>query len=177
MDVARAEESARGEHAMSLLDHIVSQSFRDEEAGRVVVFSGDCRHRGYLVKSEAEELKIKSFLKMFFIAHLSILIFGNFLASAWASELNYALGRPAAHLFRTICVSLGMYSIVLGLPYFFVWRSYKKALANFVSPQDEVCVSGKPATRRSRFEIAALVVFGFATLILAGVIFYLVRAR
>jgi uncharacterized protein YjeT (DUF2065 family) len=177
MESARAEESARGEHAMSLLDAIVSRSFRDEEAGRVVVFMGDRRHRGYLVKSEADELKIKSFLKMYFIAHLSILVFGYFLASAWASELNYALGRPAAHLYRTFGIALGVYSVVVGLPYLLLWRSYKKAFLNFVSPQDEVYVSGKRLGRRSRFEIAALVALGFATLILGGVILYLVRPK
>jgi len=162
---------------MGLLDHIVSQSFRDEEVGRVVVFTADRRHRGYLVKSEADERKIKSFLKMFLSAHFSILILGYFLGSAWSMELNYALGRPAAHLYRTFGIALGVYSVVVGLPYFLLWRSYKKSLLSFVSPQDEVYVSGKRAGRRSRFEIAALAVFGFATLILGGVILYLVRAR
>jgi hypothetical protein len=177
MEAARAEDSAQGEHAMSLLDSIVSRSFRDEEAGRVVVFSGDRRHRGYLVRSEAEELKIRSFLKMFFSAHLSILLLGYLLASAWAMVLTNALGRPAAHMFRSVCISLGIYCIVVGLPYFLVWRSYKKSLLSFVSPQDEVYVSGKRAGGRPGIYVAVLTVLGFATLILAGVIFYLVRAK
>ena len=54
---------------MALLDSIVSANFRSENTGRVVVFPGDRRHRGYLVKSPAEELKIRSFLKMFYGAH------------------------------------------------------------------------------------------------------------
>jgi hypothetical protein len=42
---------------MALLDSIVGACFRDEKAGRVVVFSGDRRTRGYVVRSESEELK------------------------------------------------------------------------------------------------------------------------
>jgi hypothetical protein len=51
---------------MGLLDSIVGQCFRDEKAGRVVVFTGDRRNRGYLVKSTDQELKIKAFLKVSF---------------------------------------------------------------------------------------------------------------
>ena len=42
---------------MGLLDSIVSRSFRDEKAGRVVVFAGDRRNRGYVVRSDAEGTK------------------------------------------------------------------------------------------------------------------------
>lgn len=66
---------------MALLDSIVGASFRDEKAGRVVVFSGDRRTHGYVVRSASEELKIKSFLKMFYFAHFSILLLGYLLAS------------------------------------------------------------------------------------------------
>jgi hypothetical protein len=59
---------------MGFLDAVVGQCFRDEEAGRVAVFTGDRRNRGYLVKSVDEELKIRSFLKIFFSAQVSILI-------------------------------------------------------------------------------------------------------
>jgi hypothetical protein len=51
---------------MALLDFIVDANFRSEAVGRVVVFPGDRRHRGYVVKSQAEELKIRSFLRMFY---------------------------------------------------------------------------------------------------------------
>jgi hypothetical protein len=111
---------------MSLLDSIVGQCFRDEKAGRVVVFTGDRRNRGYLVKSTAQELKIRAFLKMFFCGHLSIFLLGYFLAYESSMELVYALGRPAAHLFRSIFIFLGIYFVV-GLPYLLFWRSYKKA--------------------------------------------------
>ncbi len=71
-----------------------------KKAGRVVVFPGDRRNRGYVVKSESKESRIRSFLKMFFYAHISILLLGNFLAMEWSRELNHALGRPTAHLYR-----------------------------------------------------------------------------
>jgi hypothetical protein len=61
---------------MGLIDALVSRSFRDTPAGRVVVFSGDPRKRGYLVRSPADEQRIRSFLKMFYFAELSILSLG-----------------------------------------------------------------------------------------------------
>lgn len=67
---------------MGFFDSLVSRSFRNEKAGRVVVFSGDRSHRGYLVRSAADELKIKSFLKMFLFAQLSIQSLGMFLTIA-----------------------------------------------------------------------------------------------
>ena len=68
---------------MGLLDFLVSRHFRDEEGGRVVVFQGDRRNRGYVVTSDAEESKIRSFLKMFHVADLAITILGGQLAIAW----------------------------------------------------------------------------------------------
>ena len=134
---------------MGLVDSIVGKSFRDEKAGRVVVFTGDRRNRGYVVKSESEELKIRSFLKMFYFAHFSILLLGMLVSNAWLTFIIHLqeLGRPAAHLLRTEGIYLGMYSLVVGLPYFLLWRSYKKALVSFVSAQDEVLVSGAQADK------------------------------
>jgi hypothetical protein len=57
---------------MGLLDAIVSNHFRDDQAGRVVALPVDRRLRGYLVKSESEELKIRAFLKMFYCAEWSL---------------------------------------------------------------------------------------------------------
>ena len=91
---------------MALLDSIVGAGFRDEKAGRVVVFSGDRRTRGYIVRSESEELKIRSFLKMFYFAHFSILFLGYFLSFEWSRQIYRALGRPEAHMFRAMCISL-----------------------------------------------------------------------
>jgi hypothetical protein len=97
---------------------------------------------------------------MFTAAHVSILILGYFLASEWSRELVYALGRPAAHLLRTMGIFLGIYSLVVLAPYILLWRAYKKALFSFVTAQDEVSASGRPAWSRQ----LALIVFGLIAL-------------
>jgi hypothetical protein len=162
---------------MGLLDSIVSNAFRDEKAGRVVVFSGDRRNRGYIVRSAAEELKIKSFLKMFYFAWLYILVLGPMLANAWSTFALHleGMGRPIEHMARNMGIALGVYCMVVGLPSFFLWKSYKKALPSFVSAQDEVMVSGQ--TRRQRHWKLVLVIFGLALLVLAVALVFLVRAK
>ena len=159
---------------MGLLDLLVAPCFRDEKAGRVVIFPGDRRNRGYVVRSEAEELKIRAFLKMFFCAHASILLLGGLLASGWSTDLRHALDRQAAHVLRTEGIFLGMYLLVVGVPYFLVWRSYKKAFVSFISPQDEVLVSGKRP--RQQQVLLAVAMTAFAIAILLGVIL-LIRTR
>jgi hypothetical protein len=150
---------------MALLDSIVGARFRDEKAGRVVVFFG--RTRGYVVRSESEELKIRSFLKMFYFAHFSILLLGYFLASEWSRGIYRALGRPEAHLFRAMRISLAVYLVVVAVPYFLLWRSYKKALMSFVSREDEVLVSGRRVGRQQMFIFiaAGLILLGLAVLL------------
>ena len=131
---------------MAILDLVVDSNFRSESAGRVVIFPG-LRRQGYLVKSTDEELKIRSFLKMFYFAHFAILSLGYFLAFEWSRELSYALGRQFVFVFR-MGITLAFCSFIMGVPYWLLWRSYKKALLSFVSAQDEVAVSGKGANRR-----------------------------
>jgi hypothetical protein len=160
---------------MSLLDTIVDANFRSEGAGRIVIFSGDRRHRGYLVKSPAEELRIKSFLKMFYFAYFSILSLGILLSSDWSTFLNHILGRPEDHLARTLGISIGVYSLVVGLPYWLLWRSFKKAILTFVSAQDKVVVSGKGAINK-RLLLVGVAVFAFAVLLMFGGLL-LVRAK
>jgi hypothetical protein len=150
---------------MSLLDLVVDTNFRDEKAGRVVVFSGVGRNKGYLVKSPADELKIKSFLKMFYFAHFAILSLGILLSSLCSTSLNHMLGRPEDHLARTMGLFLGIYLLVVGLPYLFLWRSFKKSIFTFVSAQDEVVVLGKgPSQQRLLW---ACLGFGTFALLLA----------
>lgn len=151
---------------MGLLDSIVSNAFRNEKGGRVVVFSGDRRNRGYIVRSPAEELKIRSFLKMFYFAHLYILVLGIMLANAWSTFFVHleGMGRPAEHMARNIGCGLGIYCAVVGLPYFLLWRSYKRALPNFVSAQDEVVISGQD--RRQQQWKLVLVLLGFTLLVM-----------
>lgn len=160
---------------MGLIDYVVGANFRDEKDGRVVVFPGDRRGRGFVVKSEGEEARIRSFLKMFFFAQFSILLLGNFLANGWAHDLNYALGRPILHLYRAMGFAAGIYLVVVGVPYFFLWRSYKKAFLSFTSGQAEVSVSGwAPGQKKWIFIAAAL---GAVALLMAAGILLLVRAK
>jgi hypothetical protein len=162
---------------MALLDSIVSNAFRDEKAGRVVVFSGDRRNRGYIVRSAAEEMKIKSFLKMFYFAQLYIVVLGMMLANSWSTFFVHleGMGRPIEHVARNMGISLGVYCVVVGLPCFFLWRSYKKAVPSFVSAHDEVVVSG--LTRRQRQWKLVLAIFGLALLVLAVALILLVRMK
>jgi hypothetical protein len=158
---------------MGFLDSVVGRSFRDEEAGRVVVFEGDRRNRGYILKSEAEELKIRSFLKMFYLAHFSILFFGGLVAYDWSTFFIHlqSLGRPEEHLLRTTGIFLGIYSVVLLLPYLLFWKSYKKARSSFVSVQDEVLVSRKAAKQQPWY---IFVLITLALLLLMGVVVRLI---
>ena len=152
---------------MALLDSIVSANFKSENAGRAVVFPGDRRHRGYVVKSPAEELKLRSFLKMFYCAHFSILFLGYFLGFEWSRQIYRALGRPEAHMFRAMCISAGVYLLVTGVPYFLLWSAYKKSFLSFVSPEDEVAVSGRSAGRQrvSLFIAGALIVLALGAVL------------
>ena len=104
---------------MGFIDSLVDRAFRDEQAGRVVVFTGGPRKCGYLVRSETEEQKIRAFLKMFYFAHLSILVLGIQAATYWST----LFARPAPHVFSAMVIALGAYALVVGLPYFFLWRS------------------------------------------------------
>jgi hypothetical protein len=147
---------------MGLLDSVVNNAFRDAEAGRIVVFSGDRRNRGYLVRSASDEQKIKSFLKMFYLAQLSILLLGMLVSNVWANFIIHLqeFGRPIEHLPKVALVYMGIYSLVVLLPYFFVWRAYKKSLLFMVSPQDEVLVSGKIPAPQLRIAGLGLITLG-----------------
>jgi hypothetical protein len=162
---------------MSLLDSMVGTAFRDEKVGRVVVFSGDRRNRGYIVRSPTDELKIKSFLKMFYFAYFSIVLLGMPLANACATFFMniHAFGEPAEHLFRSMSIAIGFYGLLVGAPYFLLWKSYKKALSSFASAQDEVLLSGNNVGRKSWNVVAGLVALG--ALILAAGVLFLVRAK
>lgn len=103
---------------MGVIDALVNGSFRETPVGRVVVFSGAPRKRGYLVRSPAEEQKIRSFLKMFYFAHLYILGFGIMLSQGCASWVAHGwYDRPAHHLLGSVSISVAIYCLVVGLPY------------------------------------------------------------
>ena len=161
---------------MSFLDLIVDSNFRSEDAGRVVVFSGINRNRGYLVKSPADELRIKSFLKMFYFAHFAILWLGILLSSAWSIGLNHILRKPEDHFARGMGVFIGIYFLVAGLPYLLLWGSFKRSIFTFVSAQDEVVVSGTSPSQQ-RWRLVAICIAVFAALIMALGVLLLVRAK
>jgi hypothetical protein len=160
---------------MSFLDSVVGQCFGDQPAGRVVVFAGDRRQRGYVVKSESEELKIKSFLKMYFFAQFSIQLLGSCVAYAWTMFFHNAWGNVAANFLGTAGLFSGIYALVVGLPYFLLWWSYKKSILNFVSAQDEVRVTAWAGNQKFRGAAAAV---AFACLaLLAIILFWLIRFK
>ena len=158
---------------MGLIDTMVDRSFRETQAGRVVVFSGDPRKRGHLVRSLAEEQKIRSFLKMFYFAHLYILGFGTMLSQGWASWIIHgSFDRPAHRLLGSVSIFLAIYSLMVGLPYTLLWRAYKRALTSFTASADEVSLTGTDAAGRPWILLA---VAGFALLILAVILMLAVR--
>jgi hypothetical protein len=160
---------------MGLLDYFADRSFRDDPAGRVVIFTGAASKRGYLVKSADNELKIRSFLKMFCFAQLSIQLLGMLLANSWSTEISHAFGRPAEHLFKVLAIYLGIYSLVVLVPFLLLWKSFQKEVFRFVSPEDAVVVTGKPSKDQRVVQTVALVAGGF--LILLGAIVFLLVSR
>jgi ABC-type arginine transport system permease subunit len=84
------------------------------------------------------------------------------------------LDRPAAHLPSATATSLGIFSLVVGLPYFILWRSYRKAFLSFVSAEDEILVS-RHTVRRSWMAFAAFIALGALFLALAVAVALLVR--
>jgi hypothetical protein len=164
--------TVREQATVGLIDALVDRSFRDTPAGRVVVFSGDVRRRGYLVRSLAEEQKLRSFLKMFYFAHVYVLVFGPVLSQVCASVLiNAFFDRPANHLLGATCIFLAIYATVVGLPYFFLWRAYKRAFGSFAAPADEVSLTGIRAAPGRQWILLAVVGFGLMILALIFLVF------
>jgi hypothetical protein len=156
---------------MGILGAIVDTCFRDDKTGRVVVFPGDGRKRGYLVKSDADEQKIRAFLLMFYSAHFAIFVLGYFLASEWSRDIYHLhlLGNPADHLLRNGMISVGAFLVVVGLPYFLLWRSYKNTRMSFVTAEDEVLVTVGRPRQSIQWKLLAigLVIAGLAILLAA----------
>jgi hypothetical protein len=158
---------------MGLLDAVVGRSFRDDKAGRLVAFPVDRRIRAYVVRSESEELKIRAFLKMYYCAEWSIQLVSLLVTLWWITELTYASENSARHLLRSGAVFLGIYALIVALPYWLLWRTYKKELLSFVSALDEAEVSGKSEGRQFWIALTGLIALVLAAL----VVFYLVRAK
>jgi hypothetical protein len=154
---------------MSLLDLVVNDNFKNQPSGRVVVFPG-ATDRGYVVRSVAEERKIRCFLKMYYFAHLSVLLLGSLFAYQSSMAIAYALGRPAKHFVRDVAISFGISSLVLGFPYLSLRRLYKNSFLSFVSVEDEVLMPVKGT--RQQLVIRGICILALVTLVL-GIIFLL----
>ena len=159
---------------MGLLDYFVDPYFLDEKAGRVVVFVGDRRSRGYLVRSESEEQKIRAFLKMYYSAELAIQLVSTLLTIVWITDLTLSSENSVAHLLKSGAIFLGIYSLIVALPYWSLRRTYKNSWLSFVSAQDEVSVSGRRPSRKRILIGVGLIVF--CLLILAAVL-WLIQSK
>lgn len=160
---------------MGFVDFIVNRSFRDEQQGRVVVFNGVGRGQGYLVRSASEELRIRAFLKMYLFAELAIQMLGTLLVAAWLSSLFGATGRPT--LERELVRGgffLAAYALIVGLPFFFLWRAFRQAVPSFVSPGDAVALTARRLDRMQRSMLALIAVL---ILVIVFTMIVLVRAR
>jgi Na+/proline symporter len=151
---------------MNFVDLIVNRSFRNQQEGRVVVFDGVGRGRGYLLRSAADEQRIRAFLRMYVFAELAIQLLGTLLVAAWLSSVFGATGRPT--LERELMRGgffLAAYTLVVGLPFFLMWRAYRQAAPSFVSPADAVPVSWQPMDRTQRIALALLVLVALAAVL------------
>jgi hypothetical protein len=158
---------------MGLLDYFVDRYFQDEKAGKVVAFPVDGRIRGYVVRSESEERKIRAFLKMYHSAELLLQLVSLLLTIGWITNL-VGTDTSTAHFLRGGAIFLVIYSLVVALPYVFLHRAYKKAFLNFVSADDEVQLSAQQPKPQQVFVRVVLVVFAIAMLL--GIIM-LVRSK
>lgn len=160
---------------MSFLDVAVAPAFRDEQAGRVVVPFGLRRRRGYLVRSSADEHKIRAFLKLFVFAQMTIQTLGMLAAFGVAN-----VGRQwnqATTLHDVIVMALSFvvaYALLAVLPLVLLFATYRRALASFFSAQDEVPVGPAPLAQARRLLIAAI---AGITLLLALGIWLAIRVR
>jgi hypothetical protein len=151
---------------MGFIDLIVNRSFRDEKEGRVVVFDGVGRGRGYLLRSTTDEQRIRAFLRMYVFAELVIQLLGTLLVAAWLSSVFGATGRPT--LERELMRGgffLVAYALVVGLPFYLMWRAYREAAPSFVSPGDAVPVSWQPLDRTRRIALTLLVLLVLAAVL------------
>ncbi|MGB7130469.1 MAG: hypothetical protein WBD59_06665 [Candidatus Sulfotelmatobacter sp.] len=165
---------------MPFLERIVGANFRTEEGGRIVVFPGDRRDRGHVVRSEAEELKIRAFLKMFYFAYFAIFFLGGVLSTRLSVDVYNASLDSYAHLLRALCICVGIYLVVLGLPFLLLWSSYKKSALGFVSAQNEVVLSDEALALRRKARQRLMIALTAGVVVLAaclGGVAFLARAR
>jgi hypothetical protein len=151
---------------MSFIDILVNRSFRDDQQGRVVVFDGVGHGRGYRLRSTEDEVRIRAFLRMYVFAELAIQLLGTLLVAAWLSSVFGSTGRPTVE--RELLRGgffLGAYTLVVGLPFLVMWRTYRQAVPSFVSPADAVAVSWQPMDRTQRIGLTVLVLLALVAVL------------
>jgi hypothetical protein len=160
---------------MSFLDVAVAPAFRDEQAGRVVVPVGLRRRRGYLVRSSADEHKIRAFLKLFVFAQMTIQTLGTVAAFGTANVGRQWNQAATVHDVIVMAASFVVaYALFAVLPLLLLFATYRQALASFFSAQDEVPVGPAPLGQARWLFIAAV---AGVTLLLALGIWLAIRAR
>ena len=160
---------------MSFLDVAVARAFRDEPAGRVVVPVGLRQRRGYLIRSSADEHKIRAFLKLFLFAQMAIQTLGM-LAAFGVTNVGRQWNQAATlHDVIVMVVSFVVaYGLLAVLPLVLLFATYRRALMSFFSAQDEVAVGPAPAAQARWLLIAAM---AGVTLLLALGLWLAIRAR
>ncbi|MBV8145382.1 MAG: hypothetical protein JO184_10285 [Gammaproteobacteria bacterium] len=151
---------------MGFIDVLVNRSFRNDQQGRVVVFDGVGQGRGYLLRSTADEQRIRAFLRMYVFAELAIQLLGTLLVAAWLSSVFGATGRPTVE--RELLRGgffLAAYTVVVGVPFYLMWRAYRQAVPSFVSAADAVAVSWQPMDRTQRIALTLLVLLALAAVL------------
>jgi hypothetical protein len=159
---------------MAFFDLMVDKAFREEKAGRVVVFAGDRVGRGYIVRSESQEVKIRAVLRRLYFAQLFIFVVpAVLLAYVWTRFFGLlpATDRPVAMLAGYFGLYFGACFLLMIVPYLLILRSCKKTFMSFVSAEDEVEVSRRPVQRRVWIASAGALLLG--TIALAIAIFLL----
>jgi hypothetical protein len=160
---------------MSFLDVALAPAFRDEPAGRVVVPLGLRRRRGYLIRSSADEQKIRAFLKLFLFAQMTLQTLGMLAAFGLTNVGRQWNAAENAHDVIVMIVSFVVaYGLLAVLPLVLLFALYRRALASFFAAEDEVAVGPAPLTQARRYLFSA--VFG-VTLLLALGIWLAIRAR
>jgi hypothetical protein len=156
---------------MGFVDSLAGQAFRSGDNGRVVVFPAGGA-RAYRVGSEAEERRIRSFLRMYFYALLAIQVLGTLAAYGWWDILGgLGHGASARDLLRIGILMLVAYGLCVALPLILLSRSLRRDLTSFVSESDAVPVPPAAPSAARRMLLAMLV---FGLVLVLGVVFFLV---
>jgi len=157
---------------MSFLDSVVNRHFVNGPDSQLILRRPVGSKRSYLIRSKPDERRIKSFLKMFYIGHISITFLGYFLASAWSWDINHSWGLSSDHIPRTIIVTACVFAIVYGVPEFLLWKTFRSGMSSFTETLEE---SGSALPKVIWWPSA--VALGALTILIAVAVLILLRPR